>query len=702
MKKSRYLFVVFFMLIVLISVPVEAAKYEVDSSYETYVYNSTGEPIVLPQAYTVARSVTGSNKGFNNLSDVFYDGVGKVYICDKGNNRILVADYNFNITSQITDFIFEESNQTFDSPEGIWANENSLYVADTGNNRIVYFKINNDNYVVNKIYTKPDIPMLDDEYVFSPTQLTVDFTGNMYVLASGINQGIICLDNNGTFQGFMGAPKVEPNIFEALWRKIATKEQLEKMDSYVPTEYNSILMDAYGFFYVTSETSNDVPVAKLNSDGDNILAEPKTKLWADKAYYLDTSGYRPCFTDVALCSSGEMGEDIFFVLDSDKGKIYAYTEDSYMLYAFGGIGNQRGVFYNASAIEYIKMPDGRGRLVVADSFKGIITIFDETDFSVKIRRAMQLYSKGNYDAANEAWKDVLNIASGYTYAQIELAQIKINEKNYLDAMDQLIVLKEQDMYAEAFEGARDNFIRNNFIWIALSLIVLCSAIAIVTRILRKKHVYRKIASNQLIKGYRYANYVILHPFDGFWDLKREKRGNIKSALLIIGLFFVLYSLRIQFCGYIVMGTTISERNVLYHVAMMFLPLAFYVISNWCFTSLMDGKGNMKDIIIATAYALKPYVIFAIPMLLISNILIPSELAFYTFFDTVIWGWVIFLLFAGIMMTHDYSLSKTLLSIVLILIGICLIIFIILLVISIVQNFYQFVYNSYQELSLRSY
>src|SRR5699024_3291102 len=121
-----------------------------------------------------------------------------------------VADYNFNITSQITDFIFEESNQTFDSPEGIWANENSLYVADTGNNRIVYFKINNDNYVVNKIYTKPDIPMLDDEYVFSPTQLTVDFTGNMYVLASGINQGIICLDNNGTFQGFMGAPKVEP------------------------------------------------------------------------------------------------------------------------------------------------------------------------------------------------------------------------------------------------------------------------------------------------------------------------------------------------------------------------------------------------------------------------------------------------------------------------------------------------------------
>lgn len=702
MKKRLYLFVTFFMLIVLISVPVEAAKYEVDSSYETYVYNNKCEPIVLPQAYAVAKSVTDKDKGFNNLSDVFYDGLGKVYICDRGNNRILVADYNFNIVSQITDFTFEELNQTFDSPEGIWANENSLYVADTGNNRVVYFEINNNNYVVNKIYTKPDIPMLDDNYVFSPTKLTVDLTGNMYLLVSGINQGIICLDDKGAFQGFKGAPKVEPNIFEALWRKIATKEQLKNMSSYVPTEYNSILMDAYGFLYVTSETSNDVPIAKLNSDGNNILSKPKTEQWADKAYYSDSPEYRPCFTDVALYNSGEIGEDIFFVLDSNKGKIYAYTEDGYMLYAFGGIGEQKGIFYNASAIEYIKMPDGRGRLAVTDGFKGLITVFDETDFSIKIRNAMHLYSEGNYDAANNAWKDVLNIASGYTYAQNELAQIKINEKNYFDAMNRLIVLREQDMYAEAFEGARDNFIRDNFIWIALGLIVLCSAIAIVMRILRKNHIFKKISSLELIKGYNYANYVILHPFDGFWDLKREKRGNIRSALLIISLFFVLYSLRIQFSGYIVAGTTIEERKVLYNVAMMFLPLAFYVISNWCFTSLMDGKGNMKDIIIATAYALKPYVIFAIPMLLISNILIPSELAFYTFFDMVIWAWVIFLLFAGIMMTHDYSLRKTLLSVVLIIIGICFIIFIILLMISIVQNFYQFVYNSYQELSLRIY
>ena len=94
--------------------------------------------------------------------------------------------------------------------------------------------------------------------------------------------------------------------------------------------------------------------------------------------------------------------------------------------------------------------------------------------------------------------------------------------------------------------------------------------------------------------------------------------------------------------------------------------------------------------------------FALPMLLFSNVLTASELPFYTVFDTVIWCWVIGLLVISLMMTHDYSLGKTFLTVILVLIGICLIIFIILLVISIAQNVYSFVYNLYQEITFRSY
>ena len=195
---------------------------------------------------------------------------------------------------------------------------------------------------------------------------------------------------------------------------------------------------------------------------------------------------------------------------------------------------------------------------------------------------------------------------------------------------------------------------------------------------------------------------MLPPFDGFWDQKLEKRGKLKSALLIAVLFFFLYAVRLQFSGYVATKTISDEVNVLFDVIMLLLPLLFFIIANWCFTTLMDGKGNMTDIIIATCYALKPYVVFAVPMLLFSNVLTASELPFYTVFDTIIWGWVICLLIISLMITHDYSLGKTILTVILVLIGICLIIFIILLVISIAQNIYSFVYNLYQEMTFRSY
>lgn len=128
----------------------------------------------------------------------------------------------------------------------------------------------------------------------------------------------------------------------------------------------------------------------------------------------------------------------------------------------------------------------------------------------------------------------------------------------------------------------------------------------------------------------------------------------------------------------------------------------WIVANWCFTTLMDGKGTVKDITIATAYALKPYIIFGLPMLLLSNIMTVSEVPFYNIFDAVILAWIIMLLFTGLMMTHDYSLGKAIVTTVLILVGICLIIFIILLAVSIAQNVYQFFYNIYQELSFRTY
>lgn len=680
-----------------------SVEYPIDVPFESYVYNSSDEPMKIPAPFSAERTVLGENisgKSFDNLSDVFYNNAGKIFLCDTGNGRVIALDTEFNFLYEISEFEYSGERQSLNEPQGVWADSSRLYISDTGNGRIAVFDINGGAAV--NIFEKPEIAALGDNYEYKPTKLSVDTTGKIYVVAAGINQGLICLDENGEFQSFLGAPKVEPDFFEIIWRKLATKEQLAKMDSYVPTEYNSVAADSNGFLYVTSQTSNTVPAAKLNNNGDDVMTEPKSGFFGDTGYLKGTDkSYKPYFTDICLCISEKLGGDIFYILDSKQGKIYAYNEEGYMLYAFGANGVQQGTYYAASAIEYVPQTGG-GMLLVADSFKGTLTVLRETDFSAKVKKALELYGGGYYDDARTLWQEVSETASGYVLAKVSLARIDMRNKDYAPAMKSLMEIREHSLYSQAFSSWRDDFLRDHFGAVVVILLVAVSVIIVGVRLFRRSRIAARLSENSLYTGYRYGSYVMIHPFDGFWDLKHEKRGNMRSAALIAVLFFLIYALRLQFGGYVVTGTVNEDVNVIYGVMMVLLPLVFWVLANWCFTTLMDGKGNMRDIVIATCYVLKPYVIFGIPMLLLSNVLTVSEVVFYNFFDTVILVWILFLLFSSLISTHEYTFGKALLTLALILIGMCLIIFIILLVISIIQNVYQFGFNIYQELSFRSY
>ena len=684
-----------------------AAACPTDAPYQTYIYNMKDQPVAIPAAFSVEQVVTGdgiTDRAFNSLGDICYNGSGRLFISDSGNDRVLMTDLDFRVLAVISEFSVDGAVTALSGPQGVWADESRLYVADTGNHRIVSFALQGDTVTPLRLFEQPVISVLEDDFEYLPVKLTVDATRKLYVIASGINQGILCLDENGEFQSFLGAPQVEPNFLEMLWRRIATKEQLARMESYVPTEYSSVTMNSYGFLYVTSATSNEVPVGKINSDGDNILIRPRQGWYGDSPYLSQAvDAYTPYFVDVALYRSGRIDEDVYYTVDSKQGKIYAYTEDGYLLYAFGGVGSQQGTYANANALEYVPDPgDGAGRLIVLDGTKGTVTVLRETAFALHIRQALTAYNAGNYEESETAWNTVLETASGYVLGDIGLARIELHNDQYREAMTRLKKLRAYELYADAFESWRDEYVRDHFVWIFLIAAGAAAAAVCAVKCFRRSRLHARLGTSEVYRGYRYGSYVMLHPFDGFWDLKHEKRGNLRSALWIIGLFFLLYAVRLQFGGYIATGVTADEVNVLFRVLMLLLPLLFFVIANWCFTTLMDGKGTMRDIVIATGYALKPYVVFAVPMLVFSNILTASELPFYTVFETVIWGWVIALLIVSVMMTHDYSLGKTVLTLLLILIGICLIVFILLLVISIAQNIYSFVYNLYLEMTFRSY
>lgn len=675
------------LLLAVITLPVTAAAdYSSDEPYDSYVYSSRNTPVAIPSPYSTDYIITGQSLGvgsFQNPTGLFYDGDNRVYLCDTGNNRIIITDKTFTLVGELRGFTDTSGVfSAFSAPQGVFSDGNTLYVADSGNSRIAVFDATDLRSL--HVFGRPETPLLGKDYNYTPTALAADSAGCLYVIASGINQGIICLNNDGSFASFRGAPDVEPNFFELIWRNIATKEQRKQMESYVPTEYNSIFMDHRGFLYTTSQTSKTMPVAKLNANGDNVLISLKGNAkYGDKAYS-SAAGEKqnPYFSDIAVFENGT-----YLLLDSREGKIYAYSDDGYLLYIFGANGSQKGTFRTPSALEIVG-----NSLAVTDSSKNTITIFSQTFFGREITNALNLYQEGSYPEAQTIWKVVSQQAYSYPLAGIQLARMNMQDGEYTKAMRIFADLGEDELYNRAFLEARDTFIRDYFFWILLGLAGFVVLVVVAGRVLKRNMAVQTFLRSDYYKKYTYGTYVMFHPFDGFWDIKREKKGNLKAALTILVLFFLIYSIQTQ----------LADGNVIYQNILLLLPLCFYVIANWCFTTLMDGEGTLRDILIATCYSLKPYVLFGIPLLLLSEISGIQQTAFSGFLGKLIVIWIVALLIIGMMVTHDYSLSKTFIALVLTLIGICLIIFILLLLTDIAQEVIRFVYNFYKELSFRTY
>ena len=695
MKKILSLCVILFMLV---SLPLSVSAQTNEIIYDTYIYGNSeefgdGEPIAIPSVFQTENVIESGdlNVGtFSDISDIFCDGEF-IYICDTGNDRVLILDKDLKNKGEISDFDNAGIADSLSGPSGVYSNGERILICDSLNQRMLLFAASDFSLI--KIIDKPDIDILEDNtgnYIYTPKKAVFDNAGRFYVIADGVNQGIIRLDKDGKFITFIGAPTVVPNLGEMIWRKFATKEQKKRLQQFVPTEYDSLLIDKDGFIYATSKTSSKEAFVRLNSKGDNIL--PQISYYGDASQSSYDSEVKPYFVDIAVDDNENC-----YLLDSRQGKVYVYGKDGTMLYAFGGNSLQKGAFQSASAIEYFN-----NHLYITDQNKNTITVLKMTEFGKKIHNAKRLYDENDYDGAYSAYAEVKEYCSSYLPATVAMSYIDIQNGNIGNALNKLKQIHDHENYSEIFESLRNKFIREWIIWVIVGAAILLIAVLILKKLIVKKNWLMKIRNNDTYKKYKYSNYVMMHPFDGFWDLKHEKKGNLKSSFILLAVFTVFYGIRAQYSGYVVTKTISNESNAIFECFTILLPLAFWVISNWCFTTLMDGKGTIKDIFIATCYALKPYIVFSIPLFIMSHVLVADEAMFYTVLNAVSLIWMLGLMFFGMITIHDYSLSKGILTAILTIVGILLIIFILLLVISISQNVVDYFFNIYKEITLRLY
>jgi hypothetical protein len=256
-------------------------------------------------------------------------------------------------------------------------------------------------------------------------------------------------------------------------------------------------------------------------------------------------------------------------------------------------------------------------------------------------------------------------------------------------------------YSTAFAQWRKEWL-SQYNWVVpLVAIVLCVLIWLFFRYAGKVNKRASVSGTKktLWEELLYAFHLIFHPFDGFWDLKHEKRGSLRAALIILALTVVSFAYQAVGQSYLY-NPRISYTSVFMQLAGLLVPLLLFVTANWCLTTLFEGEGSFKDVFIACCYSLTPIVLLIPASTLLTHAVTESETGFVSLLVSVCYVWLALLLFFGTMVTHGYSFGKNFITCLGTIVGMAIIMFVGFLFSSLVGKMLTFVTSIVTEISYR--
>ncbi len=212
----------------------------------------------------------------------------------------------------------------------------------------------------------------------------------------------------------------------------------------------------------------------------------------------------------------------------------------------------------------------------------------------------------------------------------------------------------------------------------------------------ENYAWRNLDKTKLLVPFR----LFTHPIDTFNDIKHEGRGSLGLANIILVLFFIEGILDYFFVGYLFSNNDVQQFSPIPILLKTVIIVVLWCVANWAMSTLLEGSGTFKDIWIATCYSLTPLVIFQVPLNVISNVMTVSEGMFFNSFTMIFTVWTLLLIFLGMMVIHDFTVSKTLGSVLLSVGMIVIVAFLVLLAFSIYQQISMFVKTIMTELTRR--
>ena len=717
MKKTARIVCALFVIIMLASCIVVGAG--ASSAYQTYTYSISGYALYSPDAYTADNKIItyeemGLTTDLNNPSDLVADDAGNVYIADPGNNRIICLDRYYKQKFIITSFVNDKGvGDALSAPQGLFVTRDRIWVCDTGKGRIVVFDRNGEFI---KIIEAPQSNLFGDNSLYKPVAMAVDQYNRLFIVSSGTYQGIIVMTEEGEFTGFIGAQATNLSAWDIIWRRFQTDEQKAQQEENVSTEFNNITIDADGFIYVTTSgieasvvegaitgkdfSGKNMPVKMLNTNGDEIMrrngfwppaGEVDFSTTAGESVAGETATGASTIIDVAVGPEGTWS-----IIDEKRQRIYTYDSDGNLLFAFGDKGTMVGNLEGVAAITY----QGSDMLVL-DKTTRSITVFHRTEYGDILISALAAENDRNFSLAINRWTEVLKRNSNFDAAYVGIGQAMYLQGEYKQSLEYFEAAYDTENWSKSYQEIRRIWMADYFLVLLLIIAAVITGFILVSKFITKVNKRATTSGKKKTFGEEiaYGFYVILHPFDGFWDLKHEKRGSVRASIVFIAATILAFFYQSIGQGYL-LNPEGTYASIWVQIIGVLVPLFLFVVANWCLTTLFEGEGSFKDIFIACSYSLVPVPLLLVPVTILSNVCTNAEINIIGFISTLSFIWLGLLVVFGTQVTHDYSMGKNIITIAGTLVGMVFIMFLVLLFSTLVGKMISLVTNIATEIKYR--
>jgi len=93
----------------------------------------------------------------------------------------------------------------------------------------------------------------------------------------------------------------------------------------------------------------------------------------------------------------------------------------------------------------------------------------------------------------------------------------------------------------------------------------------------------------------YPAYILTHPIKGFSEFKNEKRGKMWVSIFLLAMFVLEQIVAYKYVGPAFNKNDQTKFSSIRILVYSVVPVVLIAVANWTVTTLMNGKGKMKEI-----------------------------------------------------------------------------------------------------------